>query len=284
MQYHHSCKNPLYPTSICSFVAMHTMVEVLMVGCTQAEGERLAHEVQQRVWDMERRFNRFDITSPLSVVNTKAAAEAVSVDDELYMALEVCEVFRRGTKGYFSVAPTSVVGLAPYLLNASQHTVQLCSGDVQIDMGGFAKGFAAEQIKTLLIEAGIGRGVVNFGNSSIAAIGCHPYGEWWGVGVENPLCKGTQACEVRLCNSAMSLSGRTPNGEYHIINPHTGVKVAQDELILVEGRSALVAEVLSTALYAAPKLERGAILSQFAGYEATEIYCTADGVKSRKIE
>ena len=284
MQYHYSCKNPLYPTALCSFVAMHTMVEVLMVGCTQAEGERLAQEVQQRVQDMERRFNRFDIASPLSVVNSKAAAEAVSVDDELYMALEVCEVLRRGTKGYFSVAPTSVVGLAPYVLNASQHSVQLSSSEVQIDMGGFAKGFAAEQIKSLLVEAGIGQGVVNFGNSSIAAIGCHPYGEWWGVGVENPCCKGTQACEVRLRDSAMSLSGRTPEGEYHIINPHTGVKVAQDELILVEGRSALIAEVLSTALYAAPRLERGAILSQFAGYEATEIYCTVEGVKSRKIE
>jgi thiamine biosynthesis lipoprotein ApbE len=75
----------------------------------------------------------------------------------------------------------------------------------------------------------------------------------------------------------MSVSGRTPRGEYHIINPHTGGTVAGEELILVEGRSALVAEVLSTALYAAPRAERAEIMKSYGGYRATELYCRAGG-------
>lgn len=282
MQYHYSSKNPLYPMASCAFHAMHTRVEMLVVGVERDRGEELAHMLRERVCDMARRFNRFDMTSPLAVVNARAAVEAVSVDDELYMALQLCEVFRKGTYGYFSAAPT--LKGAPFVLCDQGHEVRLQSEDAMIDLGGFAKGFALEQIVTLLRGEGVGMALVNFGNSSIASIGHHPYGEWWGVGVENPECRGMQALEVRLCDGAMSLSGRTPSGEYHIINPHTGVKVAQDEMILVEGRSPLVAEVLSTALYAAPASERATIMQSFGGYVATEIYCRGANVKCRRIE
>ena len=81
----------------------------------------------------------------------------------------------------------------------------------------------------------------------------------------------------------MSVSGRMPAGEYHIVDPHTGLKVAQDGMIVVEGRSALVAEVLSTALYAAPQSEREAIMQQFEGYRATEVVCHKGGGVEKRI-
>lgn len=265
---------------------MHTHIEVLLTGLKQKQGQQLAHQVECRVKDMERRFNRFDLRSPLSVVNARAWAEDVEVDDEMFMALELCEVFRVATRGYFSVAAATVGASAtPYKLNANGHSVRFMLEQAQVDMGGFAKGFALEQVVKMAREAGAESALLNFGNSSVAAIGHHPYGEWWSVGVENVARRGEMAGEVHLRDSAMSVSGRTPSGEYHIVNPHTGAKVAQDELILVEGRSALVAEVLSTALYAAPARERAEIMKQFEGYVATEILCSkSGGVERRKIE
>ena len=90
--------------------------------------------------------------------------------------------------------------------------------------------------------------------------------------------------EVHLQGSAMSVSGRATDGRYHIVNPAMGATVAGDELLLVEGRSALITEVLSTALYAAPRAQRAAIMSHFEGYRATEIYCRkGGGVERREI-
>ena len=283
-EFRYSDKNPLHPISFFEFDAMHTHIEVLLTGLAHEQGQSLAQEVESRVKQMERRFNRFDQKSPLSVLNSRAVAESIEVDDELFMALELCEVFRVATRGYFSVSAGSAAGV-PYVLDGAKHSVRYADQDVQIDMGGFAKGFALDRVLKMLRESGATAGLLNFGNSSVAAIGHHPYGEWWSVGVENQARRGEMACEVHLCDSAMSLSGRTPSGEYHIVNPHTGVKVAQDEMILVEGRSPLVAEVLSTAIYAAPKSERGAIIKQFEGYSATEILCSkSGGVERRKIE
>lgn len=263
---------------------MHTHIELLLTGLKREQGERFAQEAEQRIKDMERRFNCHDMKSPLAVLNSRAAAERVEVDDELFMALELCEVFRVATRGYFSVATnTAGVENTPYVLDGATHGVKFTTDGVQLDMGGFAKGFALDQVLKLSRESGAASALLNFGNSSVAAVGHHPYGEWWAVGVENTAQRGTLAYEVHLCDAAMSVSGRTPAGEYHIVDPHTGLKVAQDGMIVVEGRSVLVAEVLSTALYAAPQSEREAIMQQFDGYRATEIICRKGGGVEKRI-
>ena len=263
---------------------MHTHIELLLTGLKREQGERFAQEAERRIKDMERRFNCHDMKSPLAVLNSRAAAERVEVDDELFMALELCEVFRVATGGYFSVATnTAGVERTPYILDGATHGVKFTTDGVQLDMGGFAKGFALDQVLKLTRESGAASALLNFGNSSVAAVGHHPYGEWWAVGVENTAQRGTLAYEAHLCDVAMSVSGRTPAGEYHIVDPHTGLKVAQDGMIVVEGRSALVAEVLSTALYAAPQSEREAIMQQFEGYRATEIICHKGGGVEKRI-
>ncbi len=285
LEFQHSTKNPLYPVSYLSFYAMHTRVELVAVGLGEPAGRELSQRVECEVKAMERRFNRFDDRSPLAVLNMRAAVEAVAVDDDLFMALELCEAFRRGTAGYFDVATNTVIGgSVSYALNPENHTVRYTSPSVKLDLGGFAKGFALERVRSLVAESGAESALINFGNSSVAGIGHHPYGEWWAVGVEHSRTQGVMAREVHLCDSAMSVSGRTPRGEYHIVNPHTGGTVAGEELILVEGRSALVAEVLSTALYAAPRVERARIMESYDGYRAVELFCHAGGsIEVREI-
>ena len=278
LEFQHSTKNPLYPVTYLSFYAMHTRIEMVAVGLDECVGRELTQSVEAEVKRLERCFNRFDDRSPLAVMNARAAQESVEVDDDLFMALELCEAFRRGTAGYFDIATdTSAKGQVSYVLNPEKHTVQYTSSGVALDMGGFAKGFALERVRQKVAEAGVESALINFGNSSVAAIGHHPYGEWWPVGVEHTRVQGVMAREVHLKDCAMSVSGRTTRGEYHIVNPHTGGTVAGEELILVEGRSALVAEVLSTALYAAPRAERAEIMKSYDGYRATELYCRAGG-------
>lgn len=283
----YSQKNPEYPIVYAAFGAMHTRVELLAVGLGEEQGRKLMAKAEQEVKRLERLFNRFDSRSPLAVVNIKAATESVEVDDELFMALELCEVFRRSTAGYFDVTATYAEvecdGRGGYALDGKEHKVRLLREGATIDLGGFAKGYAAENVRRLFEREGVAQAVINFGNSSIVAMGHHPYGEWWPIGVEHRKVKSAVAREVRLCDSAMSVSGRAVDGEYHIIDPLTGSHAMGEEMIVVEGRSALVAEVLSTALYAAPRNKRKAIMAQYEGYRASEIYCRRDGVAECRV-
>jgi len=259
---------------------MHTRIETVMTDIGEERARELAGNIENEVRSLERLFNRFDDASPLAVVNARGAQEAVEVGDELFMALELCEAFRRSTGGYFDIATstsTAAAGMASCILDPATHTVRLTRSDVRLDMGGFAKGYALERARRLAADAGVRNGVLNFGNSSVAALGRHPYGEWWSIGVEHTKIQSAAAHEFRLRDSALSVSGRSARGEYHIVNPMTGAAVAGDGLITVEGRSALVAEVLSTALYAAPRPKRETIMAQYEGYTALELYCRDGG-------
>lgn len=285
LEFRYSDKNPSYPISFVAFRAMHTRIEALLTGVEEAVGRTLAERVEAEMKALEHRFNCHDERSPLSAINLRAAREVVEVDDDMFLALELCDTFRRTTMGYFDVATdTAVAGQMSYQLDASRHTVRFTSEGIRLDMGGFAKGYALERIRQILSDEGITTALMNFGNSSVAALGHHPYGDWWAVGVEHTSERGQMAHEVHLQGSAMSVSGRSTDGRYHIVNPTTGATVAGDELLLVEGRSALITEVLSTALYAAPRAQRAMIMSHFEGYRATEIYCRkGGGVERREI-
>ena len=279
----YSRKNPDYPIVYASFGAMHTRVELLAVGLGEEQGRGLMAEAEREVKRLERLFNRFDSRSPLAVVNMTAIGQSVKVDDELFMALELCEVFRRATAGYFDVTAADdgvdavSDGRGGYALDGKEHSVRILREGARIDLGGFAKGYAAESVRRIFEQAEVRQAVINFGNSSIVAMGHHPYGEWWPIGIEHRKVKSAVAREVRLKDGAMSVSGCAESGDYHIIDPMTGNRAVGEELIVVEGRSALVAEMLSTALYAAPRNRRAAIMAQYEGYVASEIYCRADG-------
>ena len=279
----YSRKNPDYPIVYATFGAMHTRVELLAVGLGEEQGRGLMAEAEREVKRLERLFNRFDSRSPLAVVNMTAIGQSVKVDDELFMALELCEVFRRATAGYFDVTAaddgveTGRDGSGGYALDGKEHSVRILREGARIDLGGFAKGYAAESVRRIFEQADVRQAVINFGNSSIVAMGHHPYGEWWPIGIEHRKVKSAVAREVKLKDGAMSVSGRAERGDYHIIDPMTGNRAVGEELIVVEGRSALVAEMLSTALYAAPRNRRAAIMAQYEGYVASEIYCRADG-------
>lgn len=279
-EFRYSDKNPCHPVAYASFYAMHTRIETVFADVDEKRARELNESIETEVKALERLFNRFDDTSPLAVVNARGAREAVAVDDELFMALELCETFRRGTGGYFDITASTdatATGTASYILDPAAHTVRLTHEGVRLDLGGFAKGYALEKARRRAAEAGVTSGVLNFGNSSVAALGHHPYGEWWPIGVEHTKIRSAIAHEFRLRDGALSISGRSTRGEYHIINPMTGAAVAGEELISVEGRSALVAEILSTALFAAPKSKREAVTAQYEGYTASELRCRDGG-------
>lgn len=153
---------------------MHTLCEVLIAGTARPAAEELIRKIYERAGVLESKFNRFDPQSGVSRMNRSAACGETTVDDELYGALEMCRVFNRSTCGSFDIAVQSEERPSgeAYLLQPSRHAVRFTGTGVTLDFGGFAKGYALERIKQLLIKKTAGSALVNFGNSSILAWGC----------------------------------------------------------------------------------------------------------------
>ena len=243
---------------------------------------RPARELADAVWDLvgeaDRRYNRFSAGSALSEVNRRAGREEVEVDGELFLILELCDTFRKATLGYFDISanPASRSGSARWTLDPARHTVRFSGEGVSLDLGGFVKGFILEKAAKA-VAAETDCAILSFGGSSTAAIGAHPLGGPWPVSVGHPYYPGRTAHTFPLQDASLSVSGRDPRGRGHIIDPSTGNTVEKEGLMAVTGPSAMVTEVLSTALWVAPDGSRETILSGFDGYSAWDLLCRTDG-------
>ena len=82
--------------------------------------------------------------------------------------------------------------------------------------------------------------------------------------------KKAERC-FRLLDSAMSVSGKNREGRDHIVNPITGRMAGAKADIVVQGRSAIICEALSTALYTAPSELHKEIIANFGGYTFTAL-------------
>ena len=276
MEFRYSTRNPAVPTAFSRLDAMHTKCEILLPFLAEDEARALVEDVWSMVQAADRRYNRFLAGSVLAEVNRKAAAEAVEVDEELFLILQLCETFRKATDGYFDVTAGSRVPDRAVLLDTAAHTVRFSRPGMRLDLGGFAKGFVLEQA-VRLVSARAGSALLSFGGSSVAAVGRHPLGAPWPVAVAHSYYADRTAHTFPLEDAALSVSGKDPRGRGHIVDPATGNTLEKEGLVAVTGPSAMVTEVLSTALWVAPVEKRGDILAAFDGYRASEIRCLTDG-------
>ena len=227
-------------------LVMGTRFDIIVIGEDEdkvLEFWRLCTEILEKC---ERRMNRFDPESEVSEVNRELSSGlAVTLGDEMRQAVAECIEFRDRTGGYFDIAGNPDAGLE-LDGNVLKPSVQ----GVSLDFGGFAKGFALRKIADVLKDKNVKNAFVDFGDSSVYAVGAHPCGDCWPVSLPSPFT-GQVIADFRLKDNALSTSGNTPGYTGHIIDPHTGKACCARRIACVVSEDPLEAEILSTALMVA---------------------------------
>ena len=126
---------------------------------------------------------------------------------------------------------------------------------VQIDLGGIAKGYAADRFAALARENGVESAFGSFGGM-VCAVGTKPGGAKWKVALRDPLSDGFAAV-IQVESVCVSTSGAyeryfTHDGKFyhHILDPKTGHPAESDLLsATVVDPSGIRADALSTALF-----------------------------------
>ncbi|MDC0542319.1 FAD:protein FMN transferase [Methylophilaceae bacterium] len=109
---------------------------------------------------------------------------------------------------------------------------------VQVDMGGYAKGYALDQAKNILEQYKINNALINIGGN-ILAWGMQGDKEWV-VGIQNPRNPNLMATLPLKAGWSIGTSGDyqkyfTANEKRysHIINPHTGYPVSNAKSVTI---------------------------------------------------
>lgn len=182
------------------------------------------------------------------------------------------------TEGELAAA-LDTVGADKLVLDGTRVTLTDGAG---VDLGGIAKGRIADEAAAILLEGGCHSALIDLGGN-IVAVGAHPNGDPFTVGIAHPTKDNALAATVAVTNGAVVTSGSYQRGYEiggvwysHILDPKTGQPVQNDLLsVTILAASACEADALSTACFVMGYEAARAFVDSTEGVEA--VFVLTDG-------
>ena len=253
---------------------------VILLPAEETGAGALAQEAFQRLDQLEELLSKFIDDSELSLVNAFAAQRPMVVGDDLFLLLERATEAWEATGGAFDPTIGSLMrawglvdmegrvpdsealaaarragGMGAVELDREAQTVRFARLGIELDLGGIAKGHAADCMVAHL-KAQVPYGAVVCGRSTVLTWGLPPGDTEWNFEVVNPLEPSKALCSLAARPGAVSSSGayerRFRKGvKYygHILDPRSGRPAESLLGATVWTESALLGDIVSTALF-----------------------------------
>ncbi len=255
-------REPLYQSQTYVF---GTLVDISIYGETDDRARELAGHVEQEFQHLHNTLHAWKADSDLYRLNAAfAAGQTAKISPELARILADTEALSRQSDGLFNPAIGRLIGLwgfqrdeflpvnpAPSDINQwvtakpGMTDLKIIGTEassrnpaVQLDLGGYAKGYALDRAADYLRQQKVKGALVNIGGN-IIAIGRH--GErFWRVGIQHPRHPGPLATLELPDGWAIGTSGdyqrffeRDGKRYCHIIDPRTGYPASGVQAVTV---------------------------------------------------
>lgn len=160
--------------------------------------------------------------------------------------------------------------------------VSLLNPDIEIDLGGIAKGYIADKMKEYLVSEGITSGMINLGGN-VLVIGEKQNGDAYTIGLQKPFEQtGTAIASVKIKDQTVVTSGTYERYfeqddvlYHHILDPKTGYPYQNGlDSVSVICKHSVDGDALSTTCFSLG-LEKGmALIESLDDTEA--VFITSD--------
>jgi FAD:protein FMN transferase len=289
---------------------MGTPFRIILYAANQTAADKAAQAAFRRIAVLDRIMSDYSSTSELMKLCQKAGGPPVRVSDDLFRVLRRAEVVSRISNGAFDVTvgpivklwrrarrtkkmpdvkalakARALVGYRNIVLDPEAKTVQLLKPGMQLDLGGIAKGYAADEALQTLKHFGITQALVAAGGD-IAIGAAPPDTEGWVVGIaplEKPNTRPTRY--LILHNAAVSTSGdaeqyvEIDGKRYsHIVDPHTGLGLVGRMSVTVVGPNGLTVDPLTKTVCVLGTKKGFAILGVLNDVSCLAVRKTAKGL------
>lgn len=260
------------------------------LSATGTEAEAAVTEGLSRLHELERLVDPGLPDSDVSKLAQRAGSgQWTQLQPEVYHLLAVAQEYAAKTNGAFDITTKPLVDLwgigtdhskvpTPAEIDRAQRLVgwqkleldektqsaRLLETGMGVDVGGIAKGWAADEVRKIYRRHGITQGLLNLGGSSLYALGVNGEGHPWRIGLRHPRKDSAQdkMAVISLSEEALSTSGdyerfMEVNGQryHHIIDPRLG-RPAQSGLMSVTivapdkvEDAGLLTDLLTTAVF-----------------------------------
>jgi len=236
----------------------------------------------KKVYEIDNKMSVFKINSEISKINKNAGSQSQIVGDDTYYVIHKAIKYCLLSKGAFDITvrplvslwgigkegqqiPSSneikdklkIINYKDIVIDKNDNSIFLKNKKQEIDVGGIAKGYAADEVKNIMIKKGIKSALINLGGN-ILVIGTKSDGTPWNVGIQDPFrTRGEFALTISVLNKSVVTSGNYERyfeveGKrfHHIINPSTGYPSESDIVsATIISNNSIDGDGLSTGVY-----------------------------------
>lgn len=277
---------------------MGTVVTVTVAADSAEKGNAAIDEALDEIKRLDRMMSLYKDESEITKVNMAAGRQPVKVLPEVIEAVEEGNKVSEMTHGAFDVtigplvvlwqmrlkegkvpsdseirAVITRVGYKNIVIDKKKSTIFLSRPGMILDLGGVAKGYAADRAAAVLAAKGIKNAIVSVAGD-IRVMGRRPDGRAWRIGIQHPREKEKTIAVLELSDISISTSGdyerfQVINNKryHHILDARTGLPSTGVESVTVIGDRGAVTDPLTTALFILGPKE-GIKIAKQLGYEA----------------
>jgi len=302
-----SCKEPSAPKGVKqSREVMGTLAEVTAVASDQKTARAAVEAAYARLEDVNRLMSDYRDDSEIGQLNLLPAGQGFVVSPETFDVLQQAHAIAEATGGVFDVTCRPLVerwkqagkeqrvpdeaslaeamtrvGWRKLRLESATRTVTKTVANMQIDVGGIAKGYSLDLAGAALVEAGASGGLIDVGGD-VLAVGRSANGGTWRVGIQHPFQPGLIA-KLAVVDRAVATSGiqqrftMIQGKRYsHIIDPRTGGPADQAPSVTVIAADGITADAWATVFEILTVEEGQARAAELDGVEVMWIWGNAE--------
>jgi thiamine biosynthesis lipoprotein len=287
-----------------SSYALGTIISLKVYG---NKAEKAVTEAIERLNNIDDKMSAFKENSEISKINSKAGVDSEFVSKDTFDVIEAAIKYSKILDGTFdpTIKPLvklwgigtkeervpekneideilKLVNYKDVILDKSTYSIKLKYKNQALDVGGIAKGFAADEVRDIFYQYNIKSALIDLGGN-IFALGSKEDGTPWKVGIQNPFkSRGEYVGILSVKNKSIVTSGNYERyfmkyGKtfHHIIDPKTGYP-SQSKIIsaTIISDNSIDGDGLSTGVYIIGIDEAMKIIEAIDGIDA--IFITED--------
>lgn len=244
--------------------------------------------------DVEKELSRTNESSFISVLNRD---KKVQVNKDVFNLFKYSLELARNSSGKFNIAMGSVVSLwdiggeNPRIpsdeelakVNINYEEIKLDEDtltieipkDMEVDLGGIGKGYAADKLVSYLKSEGIYNGIINLGGN-VVVIGAKSEDLNWGIGIQHPDINDELFASLSVKDVSIVTSGTYERyfeedgvRYHHILDPDTLYPSISDiKSSTIIGSNSMICDSLSTTCFLLGAEKSIALINSMQGYDA----------------
>ena len=266
-----------------TYYNLGTINEITLYNIKKNEGDRILKKCESILTDIDSKMSCQISTSEISKINKNAGRSYVKVSDNTYYVIKESINFSKISNDTFdiSIGPIidlwsigtdnaklpsnkeisnklSLVNYKNILFDDKNKSIKLVNKNMKIDLGGIAKGYAADKICDYLKnDENLENALINLGGN-IYVLGNKENNKPFSIGIQDPTKpRGNSIGNIKVSNQSVVTSGiyeryfeKNNKIYHHMLNPHTGYPFDNNlSSVTIISNKSMTGDALSTTVF-----------------------------------